>query len=133
MLIKSFFKGSKVEIANKNKSIEYPDHIVKLDENEFTSFVEKYKFSLVDFYAPWCKPCMKMHPRLRQLTKYNYKKMAFARINIQDNENISKEYNITGIPHFIIFKNGKKLYSFSGIKTIRELEKIIKYIITKYA
>ena len=66
----------------------------------------------------WCDPCKKMAPRLRRLSKIYKGKVSFGKLNIQNNENIVKQYNIMGIPYFVFFRYGKKIASMTGVKSI---------------
>lgn len=62
-------------------------------------------FCIVDFYAPWCRDCVKISPVLDELEK-DYK---VIKINIEENENISNEFGIRRIPTLIFFKDGNEV------------------------
>ncbi|KYK25657.1 hypothetical protein AYK25_05075 [Thermoplasmatales archaeon SM1-50] len=81
--------------------------------------------SLVDFCAPWCTPCQEMTPRLRRLSKIYKGKVAFGKLDIQNNQDIAKKYKIMGIPYFVVFKNGKKVSSITGVKFIGDMKDTI--------
>ena len=99
---------------NDLSASEWPDYIITLDEKNFCEFIQKYPLSAVDFWAPWCAPCRTMGPRLRRLSKIYKGKVAFGKLNTQENEDIAKKYKIMGIPHLIFFCNGKKISSEIG-------------------
>lgn len=113
------------------KPKEYPTYVVTLDEDTFNEFINKYPLSVVDFWAPWCKPCKTMYPRLRRLSKIYRRKVAFGRINTQKNENIAKEYKIMGIPHLAFFEHGKKTASMTGVQTVGDMKKTINDLLGK--
>jgi len=104
---------------------EWPDYVITLDEKNFSDFIQKYPLSAVDFWAPWCAPCRAMGPRLRRLSKIYKGKVAFGKLNTQENEDTSKKYKIMGIPHLIFFCNGKKISSATGVKSVGALKDII--------
>ena len=104
---------------------EWPDYVITLDEKNFSDFIQKYPLSVVDFWAPWCAPCRAMGPRLRRLSKIYKGKVAFGKLNTQENEDTSKKYKIMGIPHLIFFCNGKKISSATGVKSVGALKDII--------
>ena len=110
---------------------KWPDHILTLEENNFNNFIEKYPLSIVDFWAPWCIPCKTMSPRLRRLAKIYKEKVAFGKLNTQNNQNIAKKYQIIGIPHLIFFKYGKKVTSITGVRSIGYIKKIIENLLIK--
>jgi thioredoxin 1 len=109
----------------------WPDYVVTLDDNNFKEFITKYPLSLVDFWAAWCAPCREMAPRLRRLSKIYKGEIAFGKLDIQTNDDIAKEYKIMGIPHCVVFKNGKKISSITGVKSIGEMKETIDALLKK--
>ena len=134
MLVKIIFKNKKKKLDTDykiNLSIEWPDHVINLDENNFEDFIKKYPLSVIDFWAPWCAPCKAMAPRLRRLSNIYKGKVAFGKINTQDNSKIAKKYNITSIPHLGFFRYGKKISSSTGLKSVGDIKNIINELIKK--
>ena len=126
------FKNKKEQKNNSdNSKINWPDHVINLDEKNFDNFINKYPLSIIDFWAPWCAPCKAMSPRLRRLSNIYRGKVAFGKINTQENQTISKKYKITGIPHLGFFKYGKKISNVTGLKSVGEIKNIIEDIIKK--
>lgn len=109
----------------KQNNLNYPDHIKILDKNNFEDFINKYSLSLVDFWAPWCIHCKTMTPRIRRLSVIYKGKIAFGKIDTSKNKEISRNYNVMSIPQIIIFKNGNKSSSITGLKSTGELKKIL--------
>lgn len=68
----------------------------------------------IDFYAPWCAPCIKMMPMMDSLANEYKGKVIFKKINADENKNIVSGLQITGIPYFLLYKNGKLLNSHNG-------------------
>jgi len=110
---------------------QWPDYVVTLDEKNFTEFITKYPVSIVDFWASWCAPCREMAPRLRRLSKIYRGEIAFGKLDIQNNQDIVKQYKIMGIPHLVFFKNGKKISSITGVKSIGHMKDTIDVILKK--
>jgi len=130
----NFFKSKKQKSDSKQISssmIEWPDHVVILDDNNFENFIRKYPLSVIDFWAPWCAPCKAMAPRLRRLSNIYRGKVAFGKINIQNYKDISKKYKIMGIPNLIFFRFGKKVASITGIKSVGNIKDVIEDILKK--
>ncbi len=126
-----FFKRKKESAKEPLQSKEWPDHVVTLEGKNFNNFIEKYPLSMVDFWAPWCAPCKAMLPRLRRLSVIYKGKVAFGRLNTQDNEAISKRYKIMGIPHFKFFNYGKKVASMTGVKSVGDIKDTIDDMLKK--
>jgi len=134
MIILGIFKRKekKEKINKKAMSFnEWPDHVVTLDGKKFDDFIQKYPLSLIDFWAPWCKPCKNMSPRLRRLSRVYKDKVAFGKLNIQQNNDIAKKYKILGIPHLIIFSYGKEIGSINGVRSIGYVKDTIDDILKK--
>lgn len=111
------------------ENIDWPDHVVPLDENSFDDFIRKYPLSVVDFYADWCQPCKVMYPRMRKLSKAYKGKVAFGRVNVQEEKNLAKKFKVVGVPTFIFFSYGKKLLSISGTRSVGNMKEIIEKLL----
>jgi len=110
---------------------EWPDHVLTLDSNNFNEFIQKYKLSTVDFWASWCAPCRAMAPRLRRLSKLYRGKVAFGKLDTQKNQDIAKQYKIISIPHLMFFRNGKKVNSITGVKSVGYIKNLIEDLLKK--
>jgi len=110
-------------------SIKWPDYVITLDGKNFNGFIQKYPLSVVDFWAPWCNPCRTMSPRLRRLSKIYKGKIAFEKLNTQENEDIAKKYKIMVIPNLMFFCYGKKVAEMTGIKSVGAIKDTIDNIL----
>jgi thioredoxin 1 len=61
---------------------------------------------LVDYWAEWCGPCKAIAPILDEVAKEYGAKLKVAKLNVDDNTEVPKKYNIRGIPTLMLFKNG---------------------------
>jgi thioredoxin 1 len=61
---------------------------------------------LVDYWAEWCGPCKAIAPILEEVAKDYDGKLKVAKLNVDDNTEVPKKYNIRGIPTLMLFKNG---------------------------
>ncbi len=80
--------------------------IIDLNSSNFEHVTSRETPTLVDFWAEWCGPCRSMHPVFSRLSK-KFKKICFARLNIDENKDIATKLGIQSIPIFIMFKNGQ--------------------------
>lgn len=69
---------------------------------------------LVDFYAPWCAPCRKMEPSLNELAQTYKGSVSIVRINIDEQQQLAKQLNITGVPLLQLYRSGTLTWSHSG-------------------
>lgn len=69
---------------------------------------------LVDFWAPWCGPCKMLGPELEKLAADWKDQLTVIKLNTDEKPEIANQFNITGIPTMILFKNGKEVHRVSG-------------------
>lgn len=69
---------------------------------------------LVDFWAPWCGPCLMIAPTLEEIAVSYKGKLKVVKVNVDDNPRLSAAYQIMSIPTLILFKNGKPVDSVIG-------------------
>ena len=87
--------------------------IIDLNDSNFDQIISAETPTLVDFWAEWCGPCKSMHPILESLEK-QYPKIKFARVNVDQNQNISRKFAVQSIPTFIMFKSGQIIDKMMG-------------------
>jgi thioredoxin 1 len=84
----------------------------------------------VDFWAPWCGPCMMVSPIYDKLAEEYKGKFKFCKINVDENQKVASQYNINSIPMQMFFKKGGKVDEILGAvpeEMIREkVEEILK-------
>lgn len=69
---------------------------------------------LVDFWAPWCGPCRMVEPFLERMAADLAGKLCIAKVNVDENQNISMRHGVQGIPTMMIVKGGKIVDRWSG-------------------
>ena len=98
--------------TNQNKIInETP--VMELTSQDFDQEKAKNELLLVDFWAEWCGPCKSMHPIFTRMAK-KYKSVRFARVNVDNAQDIAMRYGVQSIPTFIMFKNGEVANTMVG-------------------
>jgi thioredoxin 1 len=62
---------------------------------------------LVDFWAPWCGPCVQLGPVIDQIADATVGRAKVTKVNIDDNAEIAARYRIRAIPALLLFKGGE--------------------------
>jgi thioredoxin 1 len=97
---------------NLNKIVnEMP--VIELTSQDFDQKKSENELLLVDFWAEWCGPCKSMHPIFSRMAK-KYKSVRFARVNVDNSQDIARRYGVQSIPTFIMFKNGEVANTMVG-------------------
>ncbi len=95
-------------------------------ENNFNEEVIKYEGRvIVDFWAPWCGPCKMFGPIFEEVAKKR-DDIKFCKLNVDDDNEVSKEYGVMSIPTIILFENGKELKRNIGFLNEKELTKFLE-------
>lgn len=79
---------------------------------------------LVDFWAPWCGPCLIMGPVLEKVNEELKGKLKLVKVNTEEVENMSfiNEYRIYSIPNMQVFAKGQKVKEIIGLRPKEDLE-----------
>jgi thioredoxin 1 len=87
--------------------VSMSEHILHVTDDTFEPEVLKSDLPvLVDYWAEWCGPCKAIAPILDQVAQDYDGKLKVAKLNVDDNVEVPKKYNIRGIPTLMLFKNG---------------------------
>lgn len=81
---------------------------------------------LVEFWAPWCQPCLEMAPAMEQVAKQFSGRARVARIRIDENQATASTYNVSAPPAVIVFRHGSVVKRRSGKQTSDELVALLK-------
>ena len=81
---------------------------ITLTKGNFEDEVLKSEIPVrVDFWASWCGPCKMLAPTVAQIAEEYSGKIKVGKVNVDEEESLSREYGIVSIPTVILFKNGK--------------------------
>lgn len=101
-------------------------------DNHDKEITESSKPVVLDVYASWCGPCQQMAPTFEELEKELASKYKFAKLNVDEEREISiKQYGVTSIPTIIFIKNGQVIGKEVGYMDKESLQQKIEAALGK--
>jgi thioredoxin 1 len=81
--------------------------VFDLNDANFDQLLNKYPLMVVDCWAPWCAPCRMVAPVVEELARDYQGKIAFGKLNVDNNRAVAARFGIMSIPTLLIFKDGQ--------------------------
>ncbi|MGB9756434.1 MAG: thioredoxin [Candidatus Bathyarchaeales archaeon] len=107
----------------KSKMSAEPAHVT--DAN-FNKIVNQHHLALIDFWAPWCGPCLALAPTIEELAEEYFGKIFVGKINVDENPLTAERFQIFSIPTLIIMKDGKEVDRIVGLVPKKHIEAVLK-------
>ena len=106
------------------------EHVTALSDTTFDEEIGAASEPvLVDFWAEWCGPCKMVAPILDEIAGENEGKIRIAKLNVDDNPNIARRFEVMSIPTMILFKDGQAEKRLVGAKGKAQLlEELSEFI-----
>ena len=90
--------------------------VQEVNVNNFQSeVINNDKITVVDFFADWCGPCRKLSPIMEEIEQELSDNVKFTKINTDNNIELAQNYQISGIPTLLVFKNGELVERMVGL------------------
>jgi thioredoxin 1 len=91
-----------------------PLHIT--DETFKQEVLDSEKPVLVDFWAPWCRPCLMVAPALEELAVEYDGRAVIAKLNVDESVTVAGQYGVMSIPTLLIFRDGEEVERLVGAR-----------------
>jgi len=129
--IQSIRERKLVEIMRRTRAQlqsaeKYEGKPIMLSDATFSSEISKYPLMVVDFWAAWCGPCRMVAPIVEQLAKEYSGRVAFGKLNIDENPLTSGEFQVQSIPTLLIFRDGQPVDGIIGAVPKYQIESKLK-------
>jgi thioredoxin 1 len=103
--------------------------VIVTDSNFEASVLKSTVPVLVDFWAPWCGPCVALGPLLEQVAEEYKGRITIAKMNVDENANTPSQFGVRSIPYIVLVKDGKIVDSVVGVvpktKLVAMLDKVL--------
>ena len=97
---------------------------ITINDSNFDEIVLQAEMPvLVDFWAPWCRPCLMAAPVLEELAEEYSGRITITKLNVDQNQRAAAKYGIMAIPNLNIFKKGQPFSQIVGYKPKAELKR----------
>jgi len=125
-LMKEASKGERAFRKEGEPTLNKP---VEVTDATFTETVRNQPLVVIDCWAPWCGPCHMIAPIIEDIARDYAGKILFGKLNVDENQMVSMQYQIMSIPTLLVFKNGKLVDRIIGAKPRQMLEpRITRYL-----
>ena len=94
----------------------------------FSQLIQSSQPVLVDFCAHWCGPCKAMEPVVKDVARSMSGTVRVVKVDIDKQQHLAQQYNVSAVPTFMIFKNGKIEWRHPGMIDKQRLLQTIKQI-----
>jgi thioredoxin 1 len=102
---------------------------VEMTDATFKEMIQNHSLVVVDCWAPWCGPCHMVAPVIEELSRDYAGRILFGKLNVDENREVSMQYEIISIPTLLVFKNGKLVDRIIGAMPRQTLEpKITRHL-----
>lgn len=103
------------------------EHVLHVSEQDFEQQVLESDLPvLVDYWAEWCGPCKMIGPLIDELADDYKGRLKVAKLNIDENRNISVQYSVRGIPTLMVFHDGKVQATKVGALSKAQLQQFVE-------
>ena len=89
------------------------EKVLHLDDSNFEEQT-KSGYSLVDFWATWCGPCIALAPIIDELAEKHDGQLKVCKVDVDANMESAAKFGVRGIPYIILLKDGKKIDEVTG-------------------
>ncbi len=100
--------------------------LINLNKESFNKAISDTKPTLVDFWAPWCGPCLALAPILEEIANDLGDSVGIYKVNIDENTDLAQEHGVNSIPTILVYKNGALAETVVGVKTKDELVSLLQ-------
>jgi len=115
--------GMKFMDSKKKTVIVENSSVITLTSQNFKDTIS-FGVVMVDFWASWCGPCRKQSAIINETVDELPSGVIIGKVNVDEEKALAEEFNISSIPSWLVFKDGEKISSMTGVQSKEQLIKI---------
>ena len=100
-----------------------------IGQNNFEEIINSKPVALVDLWASWCGPCRMLSPTVDDIAEQYEGRVAVAKCNVDDNDELAANFGVRSIPTLLFFKNGELADKTVGLVSKQEIENILNNLL----
>ena len=100
-----------------------------IDEHNFEETILSSKVAMVDLWASWCGPCRMLSPTVDDIAEEYAGRVAVAKCNVDDNEEVAERFGVRNIPTILFFKDGQLADRSVGLVSKQQIESILNNLL----
>jgi len=124
-------KVSDAATCGKCKASLFDGAPVEATDNNLDAILFSDKPVVIDFWAPWCQPCLGFAPTYKEVAKERSGDVRFLKVDTEANQSIAGHYQIRSIPTIMVFKNGQRVDMLSGALSKKQFDGWLDKALTK--
>ena len=103
------------------------DNYIDITQEDFAEKVlESPQMVIVNFSAPWSSACQILDPEFEAVSKQYQDRVTFAKVNVDENKELTSQWNIDGVPILVFYKEGQEINRIKGIVMREKLRRQIE-------
>jgi thioredoxin 1 len=110
----------------KERKREMASEPIHVTDSNFNKIVNQHHLALIDFWAPWCGPCLALAPTIEEITEEYSGKIFVGKLDVDENPETAERFQVFSIPTLILMKDGREADRIVGLVPKKQIEAVLR-------